>query len=313
MKPSSMPGAFLTTPATNGLQGGQSFIVTRGRRFPWLSLVLSLGLAGGAAALVIAPMLKESEQNTARAAMPEQQIVGTALESVEPESPIRQYPMLPECQITLDESKAKVEGLLADLCAAQTPEQRLACIANAEQLRQSMAEYFVLNPKPMGRAAFRILPAPARLLPGRHETYIFEAKTNDAEHGTTLLRLTGPSVSALKLDWELLQDSHSGALTSFLKDPVAKPRWISLAVKRSFGFSESVGIRDTCHVFDIQGTADGMDRTVALCPKDSAFGRALDRAVAWNDLYIMRVLVGWSPIAGNSRLTLLDGKQMPGL
>lgn len=313
MKPSSMPGTFLPTMQASAPQTGQTFITTRGRSFPWLGVVLSLVAAGGAAALVILPMLKEEEKNTARATMPEQQIIGTALESVEPiQSTAPQYPTPPECQVTLDETTQKVQGLLADLCQAQTQEQRLACVAYAEDQRQSMAEYFVLNPKPMVAAGFRILPAPARLLPGRHETYLFEAKTNGSARGTTLLRLTGPSVSALKLDWDLLLDSHTGALTTFIQDPVAKPRWLSLALKRSFGFSESVGVRDSCHVFDIQGTADGTDRTIALCPKDSAFGRALDRAVPWNDLYIVRLLVGWAPISGNTRLTLLDGKHMPG-
>jgi hypothetical protein len=316
LKPSRVPGAFALGPTGDEPLQSKAYELAQPRGFPWAWVLVGLTLAGCVTGLLLLPSILEGQRRTlssegAESAAVGQQGLPEPLQTIAVAKPA--YPMPAECALGLEQSKTLLHELLVALSGAQSLEDKLRCVAKPLEKRKAMEQFFALPQNDLRVSAFRVLPVRAKLLPGRYDTFLFEARTNALGRGTSILRLTGPDASNLKIDWDLLEDSHTGALTEFMKDKSARPRWVSVGLKRNFGFEEPAEVRDMCHMYDVQGQGDGSDRVLALCPKDSAFGRALEQAVSWNDLYLVRVLVGWSPIEGSQRLTLLDAMQMPGL
>jgi hypothetical protein len=303
--------AFHFGPTEHDMLFTKAFELAQPRSMTWIWVVLSIAAAVCVGLLITKPDLFDMQSHAPSSAA----VTPTkpAQSSVPPiTASMASYPEPPESKLTMNVAQAQVQTLINALSEAKTLDDRLLCIASADDNRAAVSEFFALRQNELKVEAFRPLPLPAKLLPGGHSTLLFEARTNSAGVGTSLIRLTGPSMDSLLLDWNLLQDSHTGALTAFIKNSSARPRWITLGLKRNFGFDEPKTVRDACHAFDVQGQADGSDRIIALCPKDSAFGRAIDRIVSWDELYLVRLLISWTPVEGKQRLTLIDAEHMPG-
>jgi hypothetical protein len=301
---------FQFSPSDQDFLLTQAFAMAQPRSMKWIWVLLATAALGCLGLIITQPNLFQT-QSLAPSGAAKAPVPKVAASQVQTAATAT-YPEPPECKLTLKESLHQVEALLVGLSSAKTMDERLICVASPDSQRLALAEFFAASQNQLKVEAFRALPMPAKLMPSGHQIVLFEAKTNSAGVGTSLIRLTGPDRDSLRLDWPLLEDSHTGALTTFLKTPEARPRWISLGLKRNFGFSESKPVRDASHVFDVQGQADGVDRTVALCAKDSAFGRVIDRVVSWDELYLIRLLVSWAPVDGKQRLVLIDAEHMPG-
>jgi hypothetical protein len=301
---------FVPFSTEDGIVVSEAYTKQYARSYTWLWLTAGLLIAVGSALLIFKPTLIEGLLRG------KHQVSGTPV-NPKPSSNLgdslpNPYPPRPECMVDLLTSEKLCHTLLTKLVNATNSQERLQCIARPQEKQQSLIEFFAIPENKMSIENFRLLPAQIKLLPGRHESYVFEARTNGLKQGTTLVRLTGEDRHNLHLDWDLLHDSHTLALTRFAKKPEGSSQWISIGFKRRSGLDAPVQVREKYHVFDIQGQGDGLDRMVVYCPKDSQFGRAVDKAFSWAELYLIRALLNWSNIEGEPRIIVLDAMNMPG-
>lgn len=310
--PRMMPSdvKFVPFSTEDGIVVSEAYTKQYARSYTWLWLTAGLLIAVGSALLIFKPTLIEGLLRG------KHQVSGTPV-NPKPSSNLgdslpNPYPPRPECMVDLLTSEKLCHTLLTKLVNATNSQERLQCIARPQEKQQSLIEFFAIPENKMSIENFRLLPAQIKLLPGRHESYVFEARTNGLKQGTTLVRLTGEDRHNLHLDWDLLHDSHTLALTRFAKKPEGSSQWISIGFKRRSGLDAPVQVREKYHVFDIQGQGDGLDRMVVYCPKDSQFGRAVDKAFSWAELYLIRALLNWSNIEGEPRIIVLDAMNMPG-
>jgi hypothetical protein len=310
LQPSSGPRFSPAGVMAEGAVFSHTLAQARERRLTWLWLSLGCLILAGAGLIALKPEWITGQTASLSAEAEPTWTKSHPVLLAKPAAP--SLPPSPESSVGYRESAAQVNRLIQAFQTAKTTDERIACLAYGEQKRQAVGEFFASSEGQISLHAFRPLPVMVKLLPSGSESPIFEAQTHANNTGSTLLRLTGPDREHLRLDWDLLKDSHTGALAKLGKDPSAAARWISVGLTRSFGLEEAKEIREAYHVFDVQGTATG-DRTLAFAAKDSPFGRALDQAVSWEGLYIVRMLVGWTPVGGQPRLTLLEGLSMPGM
>lgn len=278
----------------------------RARRF-WFAL-LCLGIVGGAAAAMI---LSDRQRSDQMSQLTQHLAQATAIPPLGPAIPPSSRPpaqvLPPESKLGLQETEAQAQALMQSLLAATDDEARLACIAFPRQHRDSLHAFFAAQAEPLQLLGFRALPASVAVMPGRYPVTLCEARTNLPGKATAITRLVSTEDGRFKLDWPMLLDSLGNKLNAYTGKPGAEPQWLVVGLKRNFGFTLPVGVRSTHHVFDVQCSGNGTDRTLAVLPKDSPAGRAFDTTLAWSDLYIVRTLLHWSEIEGKPLLTILDG------
>jgi hypothetical protein len=204
------------------------------------------------------------------------------------------------------DTQPKIEGLMSRLFGSTDIEARLQTIAQSERHRSSVQSFFKEHPA-LAYDGVQALPTNIRTLPGGHYMTLCEIKVKGNNKATAITRLL-PEGGDFKIDWLMMADSLGGRLATYGKAPDSQPQWITLGVRRNFGFDEPEKVRADNFVFDIQGTGNGADRTLALLPKNSPTGRVLDREISWNELYIVRVLLNWTSIEGQQRLCILDAE-----
>jgi len=275
----------------------------------WLALLSIFVVGGGAVAMI----LTDRQRNDQVAQLTRDLASATTPAKATPQ-PLATAPVArvlpPESKLGLKETESLAEALLQRLLKATTDEQRLACIAEPKRHRDSLHEFFAAQPQPLTLQGFRALPAAVSTLPGNYPVTLCEARTSFSARTTAITRLVSSDDGSLKLDWPLLLDSLENQLANYAARPSPEPRWVMAGLKRNFGFSLPERIRASHHVFDIQCSGNGTDRTLVLLPKDSPTGRAFDSTLAWNDLYIVRTLLHWSVIDSIPMLTMLDGELM---
>lgn len=311
MKPGQMPqltpwpglGAETTVDVTPPHLRGSA------RRF-WLALLCLILVGGAALAMVLTDRQRSDQvsrltQDLAKAnanALPHQPKPAI----LTPPAPTRVLP--PESKLSLKETETQAQALMQSLLAATEDEARLACIALPDLHRDSVHDFFAAQVEPVRLLGFRALPAAVAAMPGRYPITLCEARTSLPGKATAITRLVSTQDGSFKLDWPMLRDSLGNQLGTFAAKPRTEPQWLVVGLKRSFGFTLPVNIRATHHIFDVQGSGNGIDRTLAVVPKDSPTGRAFDTSLAWSDLYIVRTLLHWTQIEGRPVLTLLDGE-----
>lgn len=228
-------------------------------------------------------------------------------------APTPEPPAPPESLLTANASAQRIDALLTALCSATTTDQRLECLADGGRARESVEEFFKKHPQPLVFNSLRPLPAKVYAMPGNYTITLCAAEAALPE-GTvwTLVRLGHDDKGETKLDWNTLQDSIDRKLANYVATPSGDPKWITLGVRRSFGFDEPADIREAHHIFDIQGLGDGSDRAVAFIPRQQPAGVSLDNTLHWDQLYMIRALVHWITLGGQQRLTILDAELIPG-
>lgn len=281
----------------------------RGRARRLCLAMLAIAVVGGGAVAMIFSDRKRNAQvsrltHALAAAAPLPRTTPTA--PLQAPTPPRQLPR--ESRLGLKETEALVQGLTLNLLSADTDSQRLACIAHPNRHRPTLQAFFAAQSIPLKLQAVRALPVAVTALPGSSPVILCEVRTNLSTRSTAIVRLLTSDDGSLKLDWPLLLDSLENRLATYAAQPSTQPRWVTAGLKRNFGFHLPADLRATHHIFDIQVTGNGADRMVVMVLKDSPTGRAFDSALAWSDLYIVRTLLHWTEIAGEPKLTILDGE-----
>ena len=328
--PMKAPGTRKLTPwpsldiasTGNGPSGGAEYFVPRRKRsFIGLFIVLvALVLTGVVGALWL------DKESAARAnawlRMAGESIVKPRSEvaskppapepaTVEPE--IRAaVPLAPENALTPVQAASQIDALLRTMAAATTIEARLDCIANGPHFRDSVEAFFKQASGPLQITQLRPLPSAVQALPGKYPVTLCVVTAVMADGPVNgLVRLAQSPDGSLKLDWPTLNDSLLRKLTHYAKTQQTSPEWMTIGVRRNFGFEETAEVREKHFVFDIQGLGDGSDHMFAVVPKDNAVGRSLDDTLSWNQLYIVRALVHWTTAGDRPRITLLDAELVP--
>lgn len=279
------------------------------RRF-WLALLCLLVVGGAALAMI----LTDRQRSDQVARLTEDLAKAKASAAPRPPAPAVLPPAVPsrvlpaESTLGLKETETRAEPLMQSLLSASNDEARLACIANPQQHRDSVRRFFAAQSGPLRLLGFRALPAAVTVMPGKYPIILCEARTSLPGKATAITRLVSAEDGSLKLHWPMLQDSLENKLGTFASQVSREPQWMVAGLKRNFGFTLPISIRATHHVFDVQCSGNGTDRTLAVVPKDSPTGRAFDSALAWSDLYIVRTLLHWTEIEGRPVLSLLDGE-----
>lgn len=220
-------------------------------------------------------------------------------------------PARPESLLTPKQTEEKIKALAETLFTASTNEERVACIADAKHQRQSLEDYFSKLSEPHELKTVRALTNTVRCLPLGQPAIVCLVETRQSTHGPAITRLISEEDGAFKLDWPMLSDSLQATLSNYSKTPHTEPQWTTIGIRRNFGFDEKESVRQTQHVFDIQGLGNGSDRTFALAAKDSPIGRMLDKTIAWNELFIVRVLLHYVNVDDQPRLSIIDTEAMP--
>lgn len=313
MKPSSPP-KLSTWPGMTPPMPDDSpdhFIPRPQRSYVWpLIAVLLMVLAGVVTALVLeeqhrASTFRSASSRTARTQAAEPR---TPAPDPMPVALPRQpsTPASPESRLSPGEAAAQIEPLLQRFFAATTLDERLACIADATNQRESVNDFFGKATSPIEVTRCHPLNIPAVLLPGGHPCVLCEVTTSYPSPGTAIVRLASDPDGTFKLHWPTLADSLQARLYHFGKDLPDSPLWVNVGIRRTFGFDEKESVRSSHFVFDIQGLGNGDDRTVALAAKDQPIGRSLDHLTNWNQLYMVRALLHCVTIEGRKRIVFLD-------
>ena len=323
MKPSSMPKLTPWPGLEPAVGTGEAMQWPSGaqrRRLPWLWLVAGVVIVSLIAIVVLerrrANAAMERLAIEARAAPAPQPsvvpqpvtvpvVVGLETGTIAKAIPVGAPPLAREFKLSPAQSEEIARPLLTRLLEATTDAERLACIAfparNAERLKTFFTRHATVELK-----ALTEITKPVRCLPATNPQPLFDVATNLSADSSGILRLATSDDGELKIDWQLLGDSLEGAFAAYQKNPQAEPQWISLGLRRNFGFSEAPDLRETNYFFDVQGYGNGTDRALVQLPKDSPTGRSMDQALAWGELYIVRILLGWQQVNGTQRMTIIN-------
>jgi len=287
------------------------FVPRRRRSIVWpLIIVMMLAGLGAVIALLIEQQRVAAKVQTQKTVAEQSARPQTGPYTIKAAMEVSPNVVLPpESKLSPWDASAQAEALLHKLTAAKTLDERVACLADGQRHRDSVESYFTALSSPLEIKDCKGFPSSVKALPSGLPMILCEVTTNLPT--SPLTRLVSSEDGSFKLDWNLLHDSISGLLTSYSKAPHADPQWISIGLRRNFGFDEPESVRQAHYVFDIQGTGDGSDRTIALAVKDSPTGRALNQAIGWNQLYIVRTLLHYATIEGRERLVIVDAELLP--
>lgn len=311
MKPGQLPKLTPWPGLAAGFDNGESDLTPphlrgRARRF-WFALLCLCIVGSAAAAMILADRQRSDQMSQLTQQLAQANATSPLRPSIPVPNPVPRPELPPESKLGLQETEAQAQRLMQSLLAATDDEARLACIAFPRQHRDSVRSFFAAQAEPLQLLGFRALPASVAVMPGRYPVTLCEARTSLPGKATAITRLISGEDGSFKLDWPMLQDSLGNKLKAYAAKPGTEPQWLVVGLKRNFGFTLPVSVRATHHVFDVQCSGNGTDRTLAVLPKDTPTGRAFDTTLAWNDLYIVRTLLHWSEVEGRPLLTILDG------
>ncbi len=318
MKPSTMPRLTPWPGLEPAQQGAEAPVqwpgASRRRRVPWIWV-----MAGGViVALIVTISMERTRANAAMArlalearaeAKPAPPAVpgltqledGTVAKAV----PVGSEPLPREMKMSPAESEAVARPLLDRLFNAASNDERLACIAAPRRQAERLKTFFAQHGRVEIKAVTEITK-PVRCLPATAPQPLFEVLTSLSTDSSGIMRLTTDEGGALKLDWQLLCDSLEGRFAAFQKQPAASAQWISLGLRRNFGFEQPAADRAAYYIFDVQGYGNGADHAMVQVLKDSPTGRAINGALAWDELYIVRLLLDWQTINGSPHITIAN-------
>jgi hypothetical protein len=281
----------------------------------WVALALAIGVIGA----LLAAIFNEATRSTAitqsftRAenSTPTTPLPSTIIKSAIPLSREPSHSRSKTARAVVKDIEATGTRLITTLFAAKTSNERIECISEGARYRSSVDKFFSKLKSPITVTSFKPLGTPVKALPGNEVMTLCEVTTNYPASGTAITRLLAEADGIPRLDWPMLRDSLQSVLAIYARKPGIEPQWVSVGMRRNFGFNESEAVRKDYLVFDIQGTGNGNDRTIAIVSKSSPTGRAFDKVIPWNELYIVRTLLNWSEVEGKPRLTVLDAELVP--
>ncbi|MDB6073268.1 MAG: hypothetical protein JWO89_908 [Verrucomicrobiaceae bacterium] len=320
MKPSNLP-KLTPWPGLEPAVGNDETIEqwqagSRKRGIPWRWLLAIAVIGGLVGSLVIerkrANAVMSQLADESRAASNQQTAAPAVTLAPFPEDgtiakaiPVEETPR--ECILSPAQSEGIARPLVERLFAATTDEERLACVAFPKKNADSVKDFFTRH-RTVQLKALAAVSKLVRCLPSAEPQPLFDITTSLSNETSGILRLVTSNDKELKLDWPLLRDSLEGAFAAYQKRPNVVPQWISLGLRRSHGFGEAPDLRETNFFFDMQGYGNGLDKAVVQIVKNSSTGRAIDQALGWGDLFIVRVLVGWQAFNGVERLTIISAE-----
>ena len=285
----------------------------RRRGIPWRWLLATLVIVG----LIVTLVLERKNTNAvmsrlaieARAAEAQAKsaaVVDPSEGTIAKAIPVDEKPTPRECMLSSAQSEAIARPLVERLFAATTDADRLACVAFPSKNADSVADFFTRH-RDIHLKALNGITKLVLCLPATSPQPIFDITTSLSNDTSGILRLITSNDGELKLDWPLLHDSLDGSFAAYQKQkPDALPQWISLGLRRNYGFGEAPELREVNSFFDMQGYGNGVDKAVVQVVKNSSTGRAMDQGLAWGELFIVRVLVGWQTFNGVPRLTVIN-------
>ncbi len=197
--------------------------------------------------------------------------------------------------------------LVPILLGADTPAKRGAVVAQAEEHRLEMDQFFSHGrPKLKSLNAAQVTP---RTLPGQEPVPLFQVTTDKNPTSGALLRLV-PGAEAgggFLLDWPLFAETHEKRLGKFLEAKPVEPSWFYVMLRRSHALELPEAVRAGHLCLDLQTSADGTVRCLAVAAVETPLGRYLEREVEWGQVHVARLLLQHRPMPGGARgVAILD-------
>lgn len=238
---------------------------------------------------IAAPMAKASVAVTASEPAPVSQPQPPAAPApapvATPEPEVRRAELPPVDLVAAGEA---AQRLFLALLEAKTPEARAALIADPEEQSVDLEEFMAAGRPQLSR--LKPSGMTPRKLPGQEEVPLFQVATTQNPNGA-LLRLVPQLSGGFLLDWPLFAESHQRRLGTFLEKQTTQPSWFHVCFKRAHALALSESVREAHLAYDVQASADGSARVVALVPKDTPLGRFLDHEAQWGTVYLARLLL----------------------
>ncbi len=180
------------------------------------------------------------------------------------------------------------KALVGELFAADTPERRAACIHDAGKFSSEIETLF--GSQKIEARLLAPIPGMPLMLPGGQPVPLFKLLTSTCANGA-LVRLETGADGKRRIFWPLLFETHSVALTTFMKQPAAEAAWFYVGVRPSHGLDIAADLRSKYITFDVQISAVSDPHFVACVERDTPLGRFMDRESEWGKSYLTRLLV----------------------
>lgn len=182
----------------------------------------------------------------------------------------------------------QAESLLRNLLDAPDQGSRLALLAAPEEHEVEVAEFFAHGAPELRSLAYA--NATPRSLPGGAPVPLFQVMT-DRCPGGALLRLVPQADGTLRLEWPLFAETHERRLAQYLEKKPEEPGWFHAGMRRSHGLDLPAAVREGHLAYDLQGSADGSVRCLAVAARETPLGRFLEREAGWGGVHLARLLL----------------------
>lgn len=183
---------------------------------------------------------------------------------------------------------AKTESLLRAFFAASDETGRLSLLTLPEDHTVEVAAFFARGTPVLRSVAFA--SATPLSLPGGKPVPLFQVVTDHCPTGA-LLKLSSKEDQELRLDWPLFAETHQLRLANFLETRPETPSWHHVGLRRSHGLDLPAEVRERHLIYDLQGSADGSVRCLAIAARETPLGRFLERETTWGKVYLARLLL----------------------
>lgn len=201
-------------------------------------------------------------------------------------------------------AKSAAAELLEKLFRAGTLDERLKRVAEGEDHRAQIAEFFQgrsVTLKSLGPAA--VVP---RSLPGQELVPLMDVKTNlNAESGARL-QLVAQTDGSFLLGWTLFEETHEKGFEKFLASRSDEPVWLSVLVKRTHGVELTEAVRQEHFCVALEGSEADASRCLAVVPLETPLARFFEREVEWGEVYVSRLLLQHREVVGKREVVILD-------
>jgi len=304
--PNWQPPQALTSPITSvaraTLQPSQALIPTgeppppdattlppQLRPSPWKGAFLILAFAIVAGASV---WMWYSHSHGSAAKLPQEKKAASPAPVAVPPRVTRSSPRPKFAMPDIAALSADAKRLVEALFKATTPEERAACILDADKYRSEIEG--MLSVETSQRPGLRVLariPGLPLTLPGGKPEPLFRLNTSRFASGA-LVRLAPSADGSQRIFWPLFYETHERKLENFLKLPAENnPTWFYMGLRPSHGLDIPADLRSKYLTFDVQTAATSDPHFVACVERDSPLGRFMDRESEWGRVYLARLLV----------------------
>lgn len=200
---------------------------------------------------------------------------------------------------------AAAEKLLSTLLESKTIEERITTLSQGEEYRIDVEEFFAKSHPHL--KSLKVSPSNPLTLPGQEMVPMLQVWTDKNPTKGALLKMTPQTQGGWLLNWPLFAETHEGRLARFLESSSEQPSWFYVTLHRSHAFDLPEAIRADYLCVDLQASADGSAAAKAVTALDTPLGRYLEREVAWEQMYIARLLLQHRKLSeGVQTIVMLD-------